>query len=385
MEIEGDTYNISVFFTSLAQNANRIPFKGVETKGDSINFRLQSDFYIYSFRNKWADNYSKLQGSLSVDTVTTEYILEKKLLDHKSAPLNEEINFQSNGTKLYGTIWYPETIRNKGLVIVTSSGNADRSASRAVAILFSQMGFTTYHYEKRGTGNSGGNWEVATMKELLADDIKAISYFSEKTGIPLKEIGIKGSSQGATKTPYILSGLANLSYGIVVSCPRVALIDSDLNYWKNRNAEALGENLDEASALQRKVFEFIAGKLSRIDLEGALNTEKSKSWLDKFWVSNLDEVQTDEKLNFTPIPYFERIKQPVLILQGTMDEIIPTNSHELIFNALAKSNSDKFEIILLVGASHSMDYIGKSNFPYWSKLHPDYLKTVQGRIKTVAN
>tara|TARA_R110002124_G_scaffold274641_3_gene444619 strand:- start:10857 stop:11270 length:414 start_codon:yes stop_codon:yes gene_type:complete len=137
--------------------------------------------------------------------------------------------------------------------------------------------------------------------------------------------------------------------------------------------------------LQRKVFEFIAGKLSRTNLEGALNTEKSKSWLDKFWVSNLDEVQTDEKLNFTPIPYFERIKQPVLILQGTMDEIIPTNSHEFIFNALAKSNSDKFEIILLVGASHSMDYIGKSNFPYWSKLHPDYLKTVQGRIKTVAN
>ncbi|WP_205749803.1 alpha/beta hydrolase family protein [Cyclobacterium amurskyense] len=236
MEIEGDIYNISVFFTSLAQNANRIPFKGVETKGDSINFRLQSDFYIYSFRNKWADNYSKLQGSLSVDTVTTEYILEKKLLDHKSAPLNEEINFQSNGTKLYGTIWYPETIRNKGLVIVTSSGNADRSASRAVAILFSQMGFTTFHYEKRGTGNSGGNWEVATMKELLADDIKAISYFCEKTGIPLKEIGIKGSSQGVTKIPYILNGLANLSYGIVVSCPGVTLLDSDLNYWKNRNA-----------------------------------------------------------------------------------------------------------------------------------------------------
>jgi dipeptidyl aminopeptidase/acylaminoacyl peptidase len=268
---------------------------------------------------------------------------------------------------------------------VTSSGNADRSASRAEAILFAQMGFTTFHYDKRGTGNSEGNWRIATIEELYTDDVTAIEYFSKKTGIPLKKIGIKGSSQGAAKTPYILSKLENLNYGIVVSCPGVSLLESDLNYWRNRNADVIGNEIDAATNFQRKVFEFIAGKLSRTDLEKDINNEKFNSWFANIWVPNLDEVQTDKKLLYSPIPYFETIKQPILILQGTKDEIIPANSYETISEALIKSGNDNFKTVLLEGASHSMNNIGKSDFPYWSKLHPDYLTTIENWINTVSN
>lgn len=384
-EIERDSVSFNVFFTSLEQNANRIPLQNVEVKGDSINFMLQSDFYIYSFRNKWNDNYSKLQGALTVDTITTPYTLEKELLDNSKSPKNEEVSFKSNGLSLNGTIWYPYNNEGKALVIVTSSGNSDRSASRAEAILFAQMGFITFHYDKRGTGNSEGNWNIATIEELLADDVTAIEYFSNKTGIPYKEIGIKGSSQGAAKIPYILSELENLNYGIVVSCPGVSLLESDLNYWRNRNADVIGNEIDAATNFQRKVFEFIAGKLSRTDLEKDINNEKSNSWFANIWVPNLDEVQTDKKLLYSPIPYFETIKQPILILQGTKDEIIPANSYEIISEALAKSDNDNYKIVLLEGASHSMNNIGESDFPYWSKLHPDYLTTIENWINTVSN
>lgn len=384
-EMEQDSANFNVFFTSLEQNANRIPLQNVELKGDSINFKLQSDFYIYSFRNKWIDNYSKLQGSLKVDTITTLYTLEKELLDNNKAPLSEEVSFESSGLSLNGTIWYPDNNEGKVLIIVTSSGNSDRSASRAEAILFAQLGFTTFHYDKRGTGNSEGNWNIATIEELLADDVTAIEYFSKKTGIPLKEIGIKGSSQGAAKIPYILSELENLKYGIAVSCPGVTLLESDLNYWRNRNADVIGKEIDAATKFQLKVFEFIAGKLSRTDLEKAINNEKSNSWFPNVWVPNLDEVQTDKKLLYSPIPYFETTKQPILILQGTKDEIIPKNSYETISEALVKSDNDNFKTILLEGTSHSMYYVGESDFPFWSKLHPDYLTTIENWINTVSN
>ena len=384
-EIERDSASFNVFFTSLEQNANRIPFQNVELSGDSINFKLQSDFHTYSFRNKWIDNYSKLQGSLTVDTSTTIYTLEKKHLNNSNTPKSEEISFESNGLSLNGTIWYPDNNEGKALIIVTSSGNSDRSASRAEAILFAQMGFTTFHYDKRGTGNSEGNWNIATMEQLLADDVTAIEYFSNKTEIPLKEIGIKGSSQGAAKIPNILSELENLKYGIVVSCPGVTLLESDLNYWRNRNAEVIGNEIDAAANFQRKIYEFIAGELSRTDLEKAINNEKSNSWFANIWVPNLDEVQTDKKLLYSPIPYFETTKQPILILQGTKDEIIPANSYKLISEALIKSDNDNFKTVLLEGASHSMYNIGDSDFPYWSKLHPDYLTTIENWINTVSN
>lgn len=384
-EIEQDSLSFNVFFTSLEQNANRIPFQNVEVKGDSINFKLQSDFYTYSFKNKWIDNYSKLQGSLTVDTITTCYTLEKKLLDNSNAPKSEEISFESNGLNLNGTIWYPNSNARKALIILTSSGNADRSASRAEAILFAQMGFTTFHYDKRGTGNSQGNWNIAIIEELSTDDVTAIKYFSKKTGIPLKNIGVKGSSQGAAKIPYVLSELENLKYGIVVSCPGVTLLESDLNYWRNRNADIIGNEIEAATKLQRQVFEFIAGKLSRIDLEKAIDNGKSKSWFANVWVPNLDEVQKDKKLLYSPIPYFETIKQPILIIQGTKDEIIPANSLEIISEARVKSGNDNYRTVLLEGASHSMYNIGESDFPYWSKLHSDYLTKIEDWINTVSN
>jgi len=381
-EIEKDSSNYQVFFTSLEQNANRIPLQQISVVGDSLNFKLQSDYYTYTFKNKWVDNNEKLQGSLTVDTVTVNYSLEKELKNEQTLK-SEDIVFKSNNLNLNGTIWYPQKSNGNGLVIVTSSGNAGRSSSRAEAILFAQKGYTTFHYDKRGTGNSEGDWTSSTFEELSFDDIYAINYFSNKTQIPVSKIGIKGSSQGASKVPYILNKLPYLNYGIVVSCPGVTLLESDLNYWKNSNSNEIGDAIDEAVNLQGDVFRFIAGTLSKTDLEKLIKNKKDKVWFKNIWIPNLDEVKTDNKLNYSPIPYFEKVKQPILIVQGSKDEIIPEESLVMISHALKKANNQNFEVHILEDASHSMSYVGNSDFPYWSKLHSDYINTLLNWMSSV--
>ncbi|MGB5386214.1 MAG: prolyl oligopeptidase family serine peptidase [Eudoraea sp.] len=378
-ELEQDSTQWKVYFTSLEQNANRIPFRELDVKDDSINFKLQSDFYTYSFKNKWANN-AELRGTLTVDTMKIPYTLFKSLASSKEIPTAEDISFKTNDLLLKGTIYYPPKNTKKALVIVTSSGNSDRSASRAEAQLFTKRGYTTFIYDKRGTGISEGEWTKASIEELVSDDINAIKWFSQKTNIPINHIGIKGSSQGASKIPYILNELKDLKYGIAVSCPGSTLLESDLNYWKNRNKEILGDNMVEATKFERKVFETIAGQISKETLQKEINIAKSQEWFDKVWVPNLDEIEIDKKLNFTPIPYFEKIEQPVLVVQGSLDEIIPVNSYEVISDALDQAQNKKYKIILLNGASHSMYNVGQSDFPYWSKLHPKYLTTLENWI-----
>lgn len=382
-EMERDSSSWKVFFSSLEQNANRIPFRELEAKDDSINFKLQSDFHTYSFKNLWTNNNSELRGSLTVDTMKVPYTLYKTLSVIKGAPVSEDISFETNDLMLNGTIYYPAKDNKKGLVIVTSSGNSDRSASRAEAQLFAKRGYTTFIYDKRGTGISEGNWSQASIEELASDDINAIKWFSEKTTIPIKNIGIKGSSQGASKIPYILNELKDLKYGIAVSCPGSTLLESDLNYWKNRNKETLGENIEEAYKFERKVFETIAGEISKETLQKEINAAKSQEWFDKVWVPNLNEIEIDKKLKYTPLPYFEIIKQPVLIVQGGLDEIIPPNSYEIITEALEKGQNKAYEIILLEGASHSMYDVGQIDFPYWSKLHPRYIGLLENWINNL--
>ena len=384
-EIEQDTTGYKVYFTSLSQNANRIPLQGIAVKGDSINFYLQSDFYRYSFKNKWTDNNTILQGSLTVDTVSVPYALRRVDHDESQYPKSEDVRFESEDLKLEGTIWYPSISKSRAIIILTSSGNADRSASRAEAILFAQMGFTTFHYDKRGTGDSEGNWQSASMESLISDDIQAIKYFSGKTGIPLNAIGITGSSQGATKVPYILRNIPELEFGVAVSYPGASLLESDLNYWKNRNADVLNEDLDTASELQRKVFEFVAGTRTKEDLEKEIYSSSSEEWFENVWIPDLEESQTDTKLLYSPIPYFETTKQPILIIQGSKDEIIPNDSYAIIEHALRKAGNENFKTIILDGASHSMYYTGESDFPYWSKIHPDYFTTIEDWLANISN
>ncbi|MEP0132786.1 MAG: CocE/NonD family hydrolase [Eudoraea sp.] len=384
IELEQDSIQWKAYFTSLEQNANRIPFRELEVKEDSINFKLQSDFYTYSFKNKWANNNSELQGSLTVDTMKIPYTFYK-VRGKIQSPTSEEVSFETNDLKLNGTIYHPSIDTKKAMIIVTSSGNSDRSASRAEAQLFAKRGTTTFIYDKRGTGISEGNWSQASIEELVSDDINAIKWFSQKTNIPISHIGIKGSSQGASKIPYILNELKELKYGIAVSCPGSTLLESDLNYWKNRNKEKLGEDIEAATNLERMVFETIAGEISKETLQKEIVANKSQEWFDTVWVPNLDEIEIDKKLKYTPLPYFEKIKQPVLIVQGSLDEIIPTDSYEIISEALEKAQNKKYEIIVLKGASHSMYDVGQSDFPYWSKLHPQYLTTLENWVQNLSD
>ena len=75
-----------------------------------------------------------------------------------------------------------------------------------------------------------------------------------------------------------------------------------------------------------------------------------------------------------------KTEQSMLIIQGTTDEIIPLESYKVISNALETAQNQKYEIVILEGANHSMYNTEKSDFPYWAKLHDNYLNTIDDWI-----
>jgi hypothetical protein len=376
IEIEKDSLNYKVYFTSEDQNAYRIPTSNISQKGDSIYFELNSDYFSFKFKNKLSEDGTTLDANLSVDSISQNFKLEK-LANLKQHQIHQEdVSFLSNDLNLKGTIYSPSKPSNKALYFVTSSGNSDRSASRAEAMKFTNQGFITFHIDKRGTGVSDGNWRSSSIEELCMDDMNALEFLSKKLDMPFSSIGIKGSSQGGTKVPYILTKIENLAFGIVVSCPSTSLLESDLNYWKNNNQSIIEDKyFNEAFSLERLVYQYIGGLSTRNELEQEINLNKNKPWFSKLWIPNLSEVEIDRKLQFTPMPYFKIIKQPLLIIQGTKDEIIPEESSSSIFEVL-KNKQNNSKAILLTDANHSMQLIGNSDFSYWPMPHPEYLPSI---------
>ena len=369
-----DQYDIQ--FTSLDQNAFGIPARDIKIHQDSLKFALQSDSYRYEFKGILLNN-NDLSMNLIVDGKTFDFQLRKVPKVDSDGVKSKDVRFRSENLLLYGTVYYPVKPNGKAIYLVTSSGNNDRSASRAEALMFAQNGFISLHTDKRGTGISDGNWQKADMPTLCNDDILAIQYLSQIEKLALDHIGIKGSSQGASKVPYIMSKLPELMFGIAVSCPGSTLLESDLNYWKNRHKTILSsKHLDLATEMQKSVFQYISGDLSKDQLEVSIEVNKNESWFEYIWIPAPEEVETDLKLNYSPLPFFELVKQPLLVLQGSMDEVIPTSSLRTIKKSIPSNKRSKNKYLMLKGADHSMMFKGESDFPYWQALHPDYTNTM---------
>ena len=374
-----DSYLIK--FNSLSQNAFGIPAGDIKVINDTLKFALQSDNYRYNF-NCHFNKKNELISVLLVDGNSYNFKLVKDTPAQTADFKSKDIRFRSEGLLLYGTIYYPEKHNGKGIYIVTSSGNQDRSASRAEALLFAKAGFISFHIDKRGTGISDGNWALASIPELCADDLHALEFLHQSEKIDYANIGIKGSSQGGTKIPYILKEEPKLAFGIAVSCPASALWESDLNYWINRNIEVIGStDISDASELQGAVFQYIADIISREDLEKRIEENKTETWFDKVWIPELDKVEFDKKLNYSPLPYFNDNASPMLLIQGSKDEIIQLNSLEIIEKTIGKKGNKKNQYSELKGANHAMMQSGDTDFPYWQSLHPKYMNSMLKWIK----
>ena len=368
------------FFSSVEMNAYEIPCQNTTFDKDSLKFYLVSDYYTYEY--KYSQKSNNYKGQLIIYANENEQLLntfETNLIEeNKTEPdliKKQDLFFTSNDLKLFGTLWKPKNSRQQGLVFVTSSQGNDRSSTNAEAYYFANLGYTVFNYDKRGTGKSEGHWQSATIEELCADDINAITFFAKTTMLPIPEIGIKGSSQGGIKIPYILTKMPNLKFGISISCPGGTLLESDLNYWKNVNIDKIGhKNINIAAKVQKAGYDYLANNLSYKKLNSIKNKYENEDWFKYVWIPD-ENTTKDYKLNFSGLPYFKKITQPVLVIQGESDKVIPENSYLIIEKALKKSESKKYEILTLENTTHSMTYLDKE-FPYFQRLSPKYLISV---------
>jgi esterase/lipase len=371
---------VKVFFSSMDMNAYEIPCQFASLKNDSLQFYVVSDYYTYEYL--YIKQNGSYRGNLKIYSNETELLLNafetnltRNEIDEKAEIEKTEFKFESNGLQHYGTMWKPLKSVQKGLFFVTSSQGNDRSGTNAKANYFANLGYLVFNYDKRGTGKSEGDWQVATIEELCSDDMNALKFFSKVSSLPLSEIGIIGSSQGGIKIPYILSKMTDLGFGISISCPNGTLLESDLNHWKNLNYLNIGKkNIDQAIKLQKAGYDYLAGNISYELLAEKKTEYVNEGWLKFVWIPERD-IQKDYKLNFSGLPYFEKITQPILLIQGLSDEVIPLNSYETIKNAIKKSKSTNYNVIALKNTSHSMTVLNKE-FPYFQILNPEYLSAL---------
>lgn len=335
-----------------------------------------------------------LSGSWEGLGMKAVFELEKKA-DIPIRIRTEEVTFTNADAKLAGTLVLPTGKGPSPAVIqVHGSGNQTRSEDfyKSRAYLFAQNGIAVLNFDRRGKGASTG---VAVSMELLADDaIAGVHFLQTNDNIEKSKIGIMGFSQGGYVGPLAASRSADIAFIIAGSAPGVTPDEQNDFDVKNalRNKKLTEDSIAFVLKFRKDLRNYqYHGSGDKSALDKTLALIRSRSW---YGSTLLDGEGTDpaesgvkEWLSFDPLPVWEKVSVPKLLVWGELDNVVPVQKSKELIESVLKKSSDNYTIKIYKNASHGIAVVNRRNDAWdWPRLAAGYHQLLIAWTKqTVSN
>jgi fermentation-respiration switch protein FrsA (DUF1100 family) len=242
----------------------------------------------------------------------------------------EDITIKTGKYHLPGEIIYPKDLSKKVplVIFVHGSGNNDRYENTGPVSVFKDMllglhnlGIASLVYDKRTLiyEKEYDSIQFTLWDETINDAVSAYKLAKTRPDIDTNQIFILGHSLGGYALPLILKNCPGVKGGIsLAGCARP--IDDLLVYQYKFLTE-----LDGKVTLREKIFLRKANKKIKFVRSEKLFTSKPQINLLAYWPS---EFWKDVK-NYRPVEEVEKLKEPVLFLQGDRDYQVTNVDFEL--------------------------------------------------------
>ena len=237
-----------------------------------------------------------------------------------------EIEADSGGIRLAGTLWRPAGDAVAGVLMHPGSGPSDRDND----VLFPpirehllEAGIAVCSFDKRGVGGSAGSWLEAGIAEQADDLLAGLAVFEAESppGLPL---GLFGHSQGGWVVVEAAARGFPVAFVITNSGPGVTPARQERYSLANKLAEGT-----EAEALS--TYDAVVAAMS-----GCPTLDEGLAQLDAAGVPyrelpGLEFMFEDEAIwhlcakifDYDPGPAQSRIHAPLLALFGAADRVTP--------------------------------------------------------------
>ena len=271
--------------------------------------------------------------------------------DTGAAFTESTVGFQSDSgsIELSGTFVAPSGSRAAPVVVLVSgTGPVDRDVTfvghalfRTLAHSLAEAGIASLRFDKRGVGESGGEFSTAGPDDFVADVLGAVKYLVRHEGIASGRVGLLGHSEGGMVALTAAAGMVEVPFCVLLASP---LLSGTENLVRSFALLARG-NLDRDTTFDRYVSELttligfarsrdstmprsdavaLAGSLAprivnertQVILGG--NTLSGAQFLDLLASPCLETC-----LTWDPSQVVPRVTCPVLVVYGTKDVQAP--------------------------------------------------------------
>jgi uncharacterized protein len=270
-------------------------------------------------------------------------------------PTDADIFVPANGFNLAGTVTTPPTVagrlRRPAVLLVGTATPGDREQVVAGVPIFAQLakaladsGHVVLRYDRRGSGQSGGRLESATLSDYADDALAGVRWLRKRDDVDKGRIVVVGYGEGAAAA--------------LVAASRGNDIDGVVTLGASGSR---GEEL----VLRQQERLLNSMKLSAADRQSRIETQKkiiAAVISGRGWEGIPDPIrkQADtpmfkSMLTYDPAAVVAKVKQPLLIIQGDLDTAMPPGEADRLAEiAKTRKKVAAPEMIRLNGVNQSL-------------------------------
>ncbi|MDX1622884.1 MAG: alpha/beta fold hydrolase [Gemmatimonadota bacterium] len=278
----------------------------------------------------------------------------------------EPVTFSSGALELAGEIVLSgETGGRPGVVFVHGSGPATRNDYREWSWYFAANDVATLIYDKRGAGDSEGDWREAKFPDLARDAIAAVRRLRAHPGVDPGRVGLSGGSQGAWVAPIAARMDEEIRFLVPTGGGPITPAEQEI-YRRARVVQDAGhpaETVDVSREVVTLYFDYLGSGGEDEELAARVS-EAWRRYGAEEWFPLLDLPASDptveewpegrrrfaEELFFDPAPSVRAISLPTLAILAGEDQGFPTRRTAAAWRNLV--DPEWLELWIIPGVDH---------------------------------
>lgn len=290
--------------------------------------------------------------------------------------VRHEATAVTNGsTRLAGTLWTPSGAGPfPAVVLVQGAGEETRDAMRQYPYFFVAHGFAVVSYDKRGSGESTGDWHPweAGIDALAGDALAFVTALRSRDDVAPKHVGLLGISNGAWVIGRAAARSSDVAFLIPISGGGIRIADQE-RYRMGRAAASAGLPKSDRAALDQFLGEVYSPHLLASDTSAAgrglvarIRAARSTSWFALTPLTPFADAPPNvildvggrawaRELSYSADSDLARVRVPVLAIAGAADHDVPAERNLAgVRRGLARRGNSGVTTLLLPGASHAL-------------------------------
>lgn len=283
------------------------------------------------------------------------------------AIVETEVSFANGDVRLAGVVLSPQGggAAKPGAVILHGSGTSDRTQTWAADFArgLAVRGFAVLLPDKRGSGESGGDWRTASFEDLADDALAAVEALRGVAGVDGKRIGLVGLSQGGHVAPLAARRSPAVAFVVDVSGSAVPITEQVVDEVEKlaQRAGFTPEQVERVNAIHRlairygmsgegwEAYEAALERALASDLAGHGVVEPFPRTRDH-WVWSWARTVGP----YDPLPHWRELAVPAVIAYGAEDTQIHVAESVALLLGLPQEPAAPRTVLVFGDSGHAL-------------------------------